>query len=283
MEFQMKKHVFLILAHNQFQLLKKLIIALDSKHNDIFVHVDKKARNFDEKEFSQLTKFSKVVFIKRKSLNWGNYDLVDAELRLMKSALNEDYSYYHLLSGQDLPIKNIDYIYSFFEKQQKDFLSWGKDFSAWDKRFRAYRYFMGTKNKFLKRFSKFLVRVQLKLGVDRVKKSKITYLKGDQWFSITDSLCRYIVSKEKFIKKWFHKTDCPDETVMQAIAYSSPYKENMYNDSMRYIDWSKGGSHPKTLSNEDRKILEQSHKLFARKFDEQESKELIEWVLNEIK
>jgi len=279
----MNKHAYLILAHNQFDILKKLVVALDSKHNDIYIHVDKKAKDFDEHEFSMLTKFSKVFFIKRKSLNWGNYNLVETELRLMKSALNQKYSYYHLLSGQDLPIKNSDYIYHFFEKEKKDFMSWGEDLTAWDRRFKAYRFFMGTKNKPKKKFAKFLVKVQLKLGVNRVKKSKITYLKGDQWFSITDSLCKYIISKEKFIKKWFKHTECPDETVMQSIAYISPFKENMTNNSLRYIDWSAGGSHPKTLSNEDKIKLEKTDKLFARKFDEKESKELIESILNKIK
>ena len=63
----MNKHAYLILAHNQFDILKKLVVALDSKHNDIYIHVDKKAKDFDEHEFSMLTKFSKVFFIKRKS------------------------------------------------------------------------------------------------------------------------------------------------------------------------------------------------------------------------
>ena len=30
----MNKHAYLILAHNQFDILKKLVVALDSKHND---------------------------------------------------------------------------------------------------------------------------------------------------------------------------------------------------------------------------------------------------------
>lgn len=40
----MQKHAFLIIAHNNWGQLKKLIECLDSQTHDIFVHVDKKAK-----------------------------------------------------------------------------------------------------------------------------------------------------------------------------------------------------------------------------------------------
>ena len=39
----MKKHAYLIIAHNNFEQLKNLIHALDDTRNDIYVHIDKKA------------------------------------------------------------------------------------------------------------------------------------------------------------------------------------------------------------------------------------------------
>lgn len=276
----MKKHAYLIMAHNQFNLLKKLILSLDSDYNDIFIHIDKSAKNFDINEFCNITKFSKISFIKRKKLRWGDYKLVDAELRLLKVASSNNYSYYHLLSGQDLPIQPLDKIYNFFENTNKEYLSWGNDLTAWDRRFKTYKLFTGMKSKLARRLTKLSDKLQLKLGINRVRKTGLVYLKGDQWFSITHSLCKFILEKEKLIKKTFHRTECPDETVFQTIAYISPYKENMCNNSLRYIDWSKGGSSPKTLTIEDRERIKNSNKLFARKFDETKSKELISWVLN---
>ena len=38
----MEKHAYLIICHNQFKLLKKLIMMLDNENNDIYIHIDKK-------------------------------------------------------------------------------------------------------------------------------------------------------------------------------------------------------------------------------------------------
>lgn len=40
-------HAYMIIAHRQFDLLAKLITALDDERNDIFVHIDAKVRDFD--------------------------------------------------------------------------------------------------------------------------------------------------------------------------------------------------------------------------------------------
>ena len=39
----MGRHAYLIMAHNQFDLLCKLIRELDYELNDIYIHIDKKA------------------------------------------------------------------------------------------------------------------------------------------------------------------------------------------------------------------------------------------------
>ncbi len=37
----MKKHAFLIMAHNQYPLLEKLVDLLDDERADIYLHIDK--------------------------------------------------------------------------------------------------------------------------------------------------------------------------------------------------------------------------------------------------
>ena len=49
------KHAYLIIAHNNFYILEKLIKLIDDKRNDIYIHIDKKIRNFD---FDYYNKFS---------------------------------------------------------------------------------------------------------------------------------------------------------------------------------------------------------------------------------
>lgn len=37
----MSKHAFLIMAHNEYDILNKLLLLLDDERNDIFIHYDK--------------------------------------------------------------------------------------------------------------------------------------------------------------------------------------------------------------------------------------------------
>ncbi|UVV53809.1 hypothetical protein NXY15_04150 [Bacteroides thetaiotaomicron] len=39
------KHAYLIIAHNEFEILKRLIQALDDERNDIYIHFDRKAES----------------------------------------------------------------------------------------------------------------------------------------------------------------------------------------------------------------------------------------------
>lgn len=39
------KHAYLIMAHTQLEQLKKLVKFLDYDGNDVYVHIDKNARN----------------------------------------------------------------------------------------------------------------------------------------------------------------------------------------------------------------------------------------------
>lgn len=40
----MQKHAYLIMSHNDFYILEKLLRLLDDRRNDIYVHIDKKVK-----------------------------------------------------------------------------------------------------------------------------------------------------------------------------------------------------------------------------------------------
>lgn len=64
------KHAYLIMAHNQSELLKKLLTVLDNERNDIFLHVDKKS-DLDLDDFSHCCKKSSIFFTDRINVYWG--------------------------------------------------------------------------------------------------------------------------------------------------------------------------------------------------------------------
>lgn len=65
-----------------------------------------------------------MKFAERTRVNWGGYSQIQAELNLLKAAANsgEDYSYYHLLSGADLPLRPAQEIWGFFEQRGTEFI-----------------------------------------------------------------------------------------------------------------------------------------------------------------
>ena len=103
----MGKHAYLIIAHNKFEQLKMLCEMLDFEQNDIYMHIDAQVTDFDADTFRPALRHSKMKFAERTRVNWGGYSQIQAELNLLKAAANsgEDYSYYHLLSGADLPLR----------------------------------------------------------------------------------------------------------------------------------------------------------------------------------
>ena len=41
------RHAYLIMTHGNFEILKLQLEMLDDSRNDIYIHVDKKVKNFD--------------------------------------------------------------------------------------------------------------------------------------------------------------------------------------------------------------------------------------------
>ena len=122
-----KKHAYLIIAHNNFNQLKKLIELLDYEENDIYIHLDKKSK-LNVEELKKYVKKSKLIFTKRIKVSWGGFSLVQSELILLKASVKENYMYYHLISGADLPIKSMKEIHEFFEENEgKQFIHFRRE------------------------------------------------------------------------------------------------------------------------------------------------------------
>lgn len=277
------RHAYLIMAHNNFQVLDKLISLLDDPRNDIYVHLDKKAKNIRTNEFR--TKNSGLYFIKKIKIHWGGFSQIKCELLLLKAAYKKNYDYYHLLSGVDLPIKTQDYIHEFFNKNK------GKEFIHFDQyqydttnneKIMFYHFLQDTPAYKIKNYIRIkLLNFQKLIGINRIKYIDSEFQKGANWFSISDNFAGYILSKEKWIKKVFKFTRCADEIFIQTLAWNSIYRENLYNKEfnnnylscMRYIDWNRGN--PYIWRNEDFNKLINSEYLFARKFDYDTDKEII--------
>ena len=67
------RHAFLIIAHNNWGQLKKLIQLLDAENHEIYIHIDKKSKDLMENEFVDITKKSKVFIFQEYEVFWGGF------------------------------------------------------------------------------------------------------------------------------------------------------------------------------------------------------------------
>lgn len=106
----MVKHAYCIIAHNEPDVLKFLVKAIDDDRNDIYILIDKKA---DIGLFSSISTISSRIYIYNDfKIYWGDESQIQAELALLEHAsMTDEYRYYHIISGVDIPLKSQDYIH----------------------------------------------------------------------------------------------------------------------------------------------------------------------------
>ncbi len=275
----MIKHAYLIIAHNNFAILEKLLQMLDCQHHDIYIHIDKKVKDFDFSYFKGICKASPVYFTsKRINVHWGHQTQVLTELLLFETAYNNgDYSYFHLLSGVDLPLKRAEDIYKFFICKAKSYLYVAPVTTAYDKA-RISRYRLNIKNEKIRSIINIL---QDKLKIDRTK--NIVVKKGYNWCSLTEKAVGIILERKSEIRQMTFLSSCADEvykqTILNKYAPDDIYRDESGNTTdMRYVDWSEKKNNPKILDETDLDKILTSERLFARKFDTEKSGKLIELI-----
>ncbi|MDR0517095.1 MAG: beta-1,6-N-acetylglucosaminyltransferase [Fibromonadaceae bacterium] len=279
-------HAYLIIAHNEFGILKKLVKLLDCSNNDIYIHIDKKIQNFNFMEYEKITDKANLFFVPRIKISWSGFSQIQSELSLIKEAVKNEYDYYHLISGVDLPLKSNEFIDIFFEKNK------GKEFILFEelepyiyKRAKYYHFlreflFKRKKTQFLRFLNELTIIPQMLLGINRLKRNNLEIKKGSSWFSITHSFAKFICENEEFIHKNFKYTSCADELFLHTLVHRSSFKNSIVDDNYRYIDWVRG--RPYTFKKEDYQSLINSNKLWARKFSEKIDMEIVEDIYKTI-
>lgn len=263
-------NAFLMICHkNEAQIIQLANILLEEPTNYLFILCDQNYR-IKQKNWI-LSKLSNRIQILNSTfkIHWGEFSMVWATLILLEKALNFKikFKYFHLISGQDFPIKPIHEITEFFKKNNKIYLdhftiprtdnNWGKDGGLG-------RYLTNNSNK-----------NHLPLNI------KVLY-GGSQWWSLTNEsvqyIFKYLADNPNYIK-FYSTTSIPDESFFQTILLNSDrYKTKIVNNNLRYIDWTRGPSFPRILEQEDFKRIIDSDAILARKFDSHQSIEILKLI-----
>jgi len=252
---------YLVLTHAMPDHLGRQIAALADDGTGFFVHVDEKVpiQPFLEHRAPNVT------FVEdRVPVYWGQWQMVDATLRLIRLALDRgrDYDYLVLLSGSCYPIRSRTYI--------RDAL----DANAGDQLINSTALPNPAVSKPLSRLDRFYVRSDQPLvqNVGRAVRGSATLRRsgrplskrwllardwraalgslaphgGSSWWALTGDACRYItafVDRKPAVIRFFENTRSPDEALFQTILANSPYAPRMRRGPT-FSDWSAGGSHP---------------------------------------
>ena len=283
----MVKHAYCIIAHNEPDVLKFLVKAIDDDRNDIYILIDKKA---DIGLFSSISTISSRIYIYNDfKIYWGEESQIQAELALLEHAsMTDEYRYYHIISGVDISLKSQDYIHMLCNNCNCQFVGYVNDNDHTQEEIKnriQYYHFLvrhlKSNHTAVRRFAKimhdFFLCIQKIFNIKRhlaiVGGGNVTILKkGCNWCSLTNDFVAYLLKYKESILKQFKWTLCADEVFIQTILWNSRYRSSIYNyDSgdeylmcMREIDWNRGG--PYIWRNEDYDYLMNSNKFFARKF-----------------
>lgn len=273
------KIAYIMQVHKNFNQIKLLTDRLVDELTCVYIHVDKKNEELFKELKNEYTNNENVFIIdNRVEVNWSGFSQVQATLNLMESALKNNkfkFEYISLISGQDFPIKNNNYIRKFltdnngFEFIQYRNINNDNEFLF---RLKIYNFFRENKNArkiYVKIVDNILRRLQ-KLVIKRNNLEGLDLYTGSSWFTLSRECVEYIFKhlgeNGKYILD-FKYTFCPDEEFFQILILNSKFKEKVINDNLRYIDWEGCHGSPRTLGISDINKIKSSNKHLARKID----------------
>ena len=296
----MLKIGFIILAHQKPKQLSKLISVIQSESTFFFLHIDKRADKQSFLNEDRIRDCKNLFFLPRFKSYWGGIGLVKATLEGLKEAVRNNCDYALLLSGSDYPIKSnkeiIEFLnthkgFSFVDYYKMPASYWlpGKEIN------RIKKYYFHLNNKLfeypmssdtpgiLRKSVNFILSFFLKK--ERTFPKDIIPYGGDQWFCITKEACQEVLDfylHHPEVLAFLEHTLIPDEIFIQTALFNSGNK-NLINKiighSLTHINWeSKNNPSPVLFNTSDFSILAQSDKLFARKFEMDQSPELINLI-----
>lgn len=295
------KHAYLIMVHKNSYTLEKLLQLIDYLDNDIFIHVDKKCVDFDFEYYKSILKKSEIYYTSNRiDVAWGGFSQVEAEIVLIKSALNckNNYSYFHLLSGQCLPLKSQSEIHLICDTNNKCYLNLGNitlndcfESNKFYYRASVYHFLQKYRNKFKNNIfniiitfiDRCLIGIQLYiLHIDLIKRKGINLACGSNWFSLPYDAIEYIVENEDKIHYYFKHASFCDELFIQTIFNESDNFKNRIVDNKRFIDFERSNiyGHPYIWREKDFEELINIDCFFARKFDDAVDKNIIDKIYN---
>lgn len=246
------KIAYLILAHRNPRLIKRLIGRLSCEDSAFFLHIDAKSP-IDEFLSAQ---GPNVHFTERRvAVYWAEYSMVTAILTLIEQAIAapQQFDYYILLSGSDYPLRSREYIHDFFRRSSgTEYISLAPipTSDAGVPLSKITRYAVPSTQPLLNRVVRAAARLGLANRDYRRHLGALTPFAGSTWWSLTREACLHMLNfarENPDFCRFFEHTITPDESFFHTILGNSSFRPNI-RKSLMYDDWSAGSMHPSVIT-----------------------------------
>jgi core-2/I-Branching enzyme len=282
---------FIVCAHRGPEQVALLLSVLRHPRARSYLHVDSRvafepfARALAQRDVTGLT------FLERRETRWGGIEVVDAALDGLAHATSDGCDYVMLLSGQDFPLRPLDELLEFVEAagSRSYVRHWPLPTSRW--RFEGrdrtdfYTYTVrgrretciprGEDTSALSWKGRSLneaLRLRTALKPARRHPAYARSFGGHQWWNLSREAATYVlrfVEEHPDYRRYHEHTVLPDELFFQSILVGTDFgrTHEIVDDSLRFMRWAKGESHPRALTVDDLAIALAGGDLFARKFE----------------
>ena len=264
------RHAWLIIAHNEFEILQRLISMLDHERSDFFVHIDAKVRNLPTLKIEKGRLFMPDT---RVDVRWGSASQIETELVLLEYAQHKGpYSHYHILSGTHLPLKPVEELFQFYDSHDGEEVMrfWENDPGDADFKLRRYhfplrhyKYGSLRQQRLCQLTWQVVIKIQKVLGIRHFKED--SFVKTDNWLSLSEKACLFLVQEKDRILKKYKWSFCGDEYFAASELATHPEQFKLYDCSnLLYVEFLKDT--PRTFPLEEYSPLQGSGYWWARKF-----------------
>ncbi len=289
----------IVLAHRDPAQLALLLSALDHPAVRAYLHVDARVEIAPFRAELETAGLHNVVLLPRFRSRWGGLEVVDATLGGLERAVADGCGYFVLLSGQDLPLWPVDRIVSFFA--QTPDRSYLESFALPDPRWlyggrlRTDFYtftVLGRRETCIPwgvpaplswngRALNMVLRVRGAFKPPRRFPAYARPVGGSQWWNLSRSAASFVLAflKEHPDFRTYHEhTLLPDEIFFHSILMGTEFASSheVFNDALRLMVWPPGETHPRTLGPGDLPVMRASRKPFARKFDAENGRAVLQ-------
>ncbi|MGB7240828.1 MAG: DUF5928 domain-containing protein [Sulfitobacter sp.] len=271
----MAKIAYILLCHKDPVAVVEQARRLTAAGDCMSIHFDASAdpQSYDE-ICAALRENPNVTFArKRVKCGWGEWSLVAATMHAIEAAIEEfpRATHFYMLSGDCMAIKSAEYIHTFLNENDADFIESFDYFeSDWIKTgmkeerliYRHYFNERSQKKRFYVAFN-----LQRKLGLTRSIPSDIQVQIGSQWWCLRRQTIEKVLSfsKERTdVMRFFRTTWIPDETFFQTVVRHVVPDSEIRSRTLTFLLFSDYGM-PVTFYNDHYDLLLSQDFLFARK------------------